>query len=291
MSDNELSSLDSASNISSRHSEPSRRRRQGVYWIGTISRSANPDWSPCLPEGITYLRGQLERGEGGFEHYQVFFLLSRKGSLRTVRTIWDPITGHWELTRSSAAEAYVWKEDSRIGEQFEFGRRPINRSSLPDWDRIRSSAIAGQFDDIPSDIFIRHYSNLQRIRSDHQQPVAMVRSCSVLWGPTGVGKSRRAWLEAGDSAYSKDPRTKFWCGYRGQQNVIIDEFRGSIDISHLLRWLDRYPVRVEIKGSSTPLMATNFWITSNIPPRQWYPDLDEATYLALERRLTIEFLE
>lgn len=93
-------------------------------------------------------------------------------------------------------------------------------------------------------------------------------------------------------AYAKDPRTKFWDGYSGQLNVVMDEFRGGIDISHMLRWLDKYPVLVECKGSSTVLKARSIWITSNIPPREWYPDLDRATLDALLRRLTIrEFLE
>jgi len=69
--------------------------------------------------------------------------------------------------------------------------------------------------------------------------------------------------------------------------VVIDEFRGDIDISHLLRWLDRYPVVVEIKGSSTPLVAEKIWITSNLHPTAWYPNLDPLTYAALERRLNI----
>jgi len=88
-------------------------------------------------------------------------------------------------------------------------------------------------------------------------------------------------------AYPKDPRTKFWDGYNGQQHVVIDEFRGSIDISHMLRWLDRYPVIVEVKGSSTCLVATTIWITSNLDPRDWYMDLDVDTKQALLRRLVI----
>jgi len=55
----------------------------------------------------------------------------------------------------------------------------------------------------------------------------------------------------------------------------------------MLRWLDRYPVLVEVKGSSTSLVATKVWITSNIHPRDWYPDLDEETKAALMRRLNI----
>jgi hypothetical protein len=134
---------------------------------------------------------------------------------------------------------------------------------------------------------VAHYRTLRAIGSDYALPAAMERSCMVFWGPTGSGKSRRAWEESTLDAYPKDPRTKFWCGYNGQEHVVVDEFRGGIDISHLLRWLDRYPVIVEIKGASVVLQAKKIWITSNIPPVQWYPDLDASTFAALERRLTI----
>jgi len=109
----------------------------------------------------------------------------------------------------------------------------------------------------------------------------------VYWGSTGTGKSRTAWGEAGFSAYPKNPRTKFWDGYRGQENVVIDEFRGIIDIALLLIWCDRYPVIVENKGSSTCLQAKKIWITSNLHPRDWYPGVDALTLGALLRRLTI----
>jgi hypothetical protein len=34
-------------------------------------------------------------------------------------------------------------------------------------------------------------------------------------------------------------------------------------------------------------MAKNIWITSNIPPLAWYPDVDKETLEALIRRLNI----
>ena len=89
-------------------------------------------------------------------------------------------------------------------------------------------------------------------------------------------------------AYPKDPATKFWDGYQGQKNVVIDEFRGTIGIHNMLRWLDRYPVIVEIKGSSVVLNAETIWITSNLHPSSWYPELDLETQAALLRRLEIE---
>jgi len=108
----------------------------------------------------------------------------------------------------------------------------------------------------------------------------------VFWGTSGTGKSRRAWEEAGIQAYPKDPRTKFWDGYRGQEHVVLDEFRGDIDIAHILRWFDRYPVIVEVKGAATVLAAKKIWITSNISPDSWYPTLDAETKAALRRRFS-----
>lgn len=127
---------------------------------------------------------------------------------------------------------------------------------------------------------------MQAISSDYAIAPGILKEVHVFWGATGTGKSKRAWEEAGVQAYGKDPRTKWWCGYRGEEHVIFDEFRGAIDIAHLLRWLDRYPVRVELKGTSRPLLCKAIWITSNVDPRDWYPDLDEATKEALLRRLT-----
>jgi len=54
----------------------------------------------------------------------------------------------------------------------------------------------------------------------------------------------------------------------------------------MLRWLDRYPVRVERKGNSTVLLAEQIWITSNLHPDAWYPELDLETKMAFLRRLT-----
>lgn len=260
-------------------------RRQGIYWLLTIPQ---PDFVPYLPPGFVWIRGQLERGsETGYLHWQVLAAADSKRSLRLIKSTFGD-TCHAELSRSDAANVYVWKEDTRVeGTQFELGQRPFKLNSKVDWDSVWKAAQQGDLMAIPAGVRCRNYSTLRKIRSDYAQPVGMERTCHVFVGPTGTGKSRRAWEEAGCTAYPKDPRTKFWDGYRGQEAVVIDEFRGDIDVSHLLRWLDRYPVNVEIKGSSLPLEAKTIYITTNLPVSMWYPSLDSATYDALLRRLNI----
>lgn len=263
-------------------SNPSRR--QGLYWMATMP---SHEFTPYPVPGTSFLRGQLELGAGGFLHWQFIIAFEKKQSLASIRRILGP-RGHYELTRSDAAREYVWKEDTRVsGTQFSFGQPRIRRNDAADWDAVWSHAVAGALDEIPADIRIRHYQSLRRISSDFAEPIAMERTCYVFWGRTGTGKSRRAWDESGMEAYAKDPRSKFWCGYRGQEHVVIDEFVGGIDISHILRWLDRYPFHVETKGGSLPNTTTKYWITSNIDPRAWYPEAKLEQVDALVRRLNI----
>lgn len=257
---------------------------QARYWLLTIPHA---HFTPFKPDAVAYIKGQLELGELGFLHWQVLVHFPRKLRLRGVKSIFGEQC-HAEPTRSEAADDYVWKEDTRVdGTQFELGTRAVRRGNSHDWEQVRDSAKRGALDDIPGDIYVRMYGNLKRIATDHMRPAPIERTIKVFWGRTGSGKSRRAWEEAGMDAYPKDPRTKFWDGYRDQPHVVMDEFRGDIDISHVLRWFDRYPVIVEIKGASVVLKATNIWITSNIPPSSWYPQLDEMTMDALLRRLEI----
>lgn len=256
---------------------------QARYWILTIPYE---DFTPYLPPQCDYIRGQLEQGAGGYLHWQVSVHFAEKRTLLYVKLLFGQRV-HAEPTKSRAANDYVWKEETRVtNTQFELGTLPINRNKSKDWDLILENARAGQFDAIPSDVLIRCYGSLKRIRVDSLRPEPIPKQIFCYWGSTGTGKSRRAWDQAGMDAFPKDPNTKFWDGYSGQKKIVIDEFRGSISISHILRWLDRYPVIVEVKGSSCVLMATEIYFTSNLDPRLWYPDLDDETLSALMRRFT-----
>lgn len=263
---------------------------QARYWILTIPfDDFAPDNFELLDAKVAYIKGQgeLGTGESAYKHWQIMVNFKRAVRLAAVKQVFGR-TCHAEPTRSDAASQYVWKDETSIeGTRFERGRKPIDRGESKDWAAIKDAACSGRLDDIPADVYVRNYNALKRIAVDHMEPVAIERIIHVYWGSTGVGKSRRAWEEAGINAYPKDPRSKFWDGYHNQEHVVVDEFRGGIDISHVLRWFDRYPVIIEIKGSSTVLSATKIWVTSNLHPRFWYPDLDGVTFDALKRRMKI----
>lgn len=259
--------------------------RQGKYWLLTIPQHL---FLPYLPPSVAYIKGQTEIGAStGYLHWQILCVFVRKIRLGGVKKVFGDCI-HAEPSKSEAANSYVWKEDTAVvGTRFELGTLPMSRSREHDWELVWKYAQESKFELIPADIRMRYYGNIKRVAADNLTPFACEKVVTVLYGPTGTGKSRRAWLEAGVDAYPKDPRTKFWDGYRGQENVVIDEFRGGIDISHILRWLDRYPVVVEVKGSSVVLKAVRIWITSNLHPSEWYPLLDRGTIDALLRRMEV----
>lgn len=246
---------------------------------------------PTIPEpsgDLVHLKGQQEVGEQGLHHWQLIANFSRPVTGNQVKSFFCP-QAHIEKTRSDAADAYVWKEESAVqGTRFEKGDKPLRRNNKTDWDLVRTNAKTGNFDDIDADVFVRHYSSLKRIRVDYAEPIWRENiEVLVYWGGSGLGKTRRAWHEADKNVYVKDPNTKWWDGYKGEECVIIDEFTGVIAINHILRWLDRYPCSAEVKGYSTPLRANRFWITSNLDPRTWYPDANSDQMRALLRRMKI----
>lgn len=261
------------------------------YYAVTISSQfIIADWS-SLPEGLSYVRGQLETGSStGYAHWQLMVVTERKQRPSFLKRIWP--SAHIEVSRSASLRDYVWKDDTAVADtRFELGVDPHRGGQRNkrghDWDAIWDNAKSGDLAAVPAHVRVTSYNVLKRIRSDHLEPVGLEKTVKVFYGPPGTGKSRTAWNEATFAAYPKDPRSKFWDGYQQHENVVIDEFRGGIDIAHLLRWLDRYPVIVEVKGSSVCLACKNIWITSNLHPNDWYPDLDDDTKAALLRRLTI----
>lgn len=125
---------------------------QGIYWLLTIPHN---EFTPFLPPTISYIRGQLERGaDTGYLHWQLLIISTKKCRLAAIKKLLGPRV-HAELSKSSAANDYVWKEETRVeGTQFELGSIPLSRARPADWVAIRDSAKRGRLDDIPAGISI-----------------------------------------------------------------------------------------------------------------------------------------
>lgn len=43
----------------------------------------------------------------------------------------------------------------------------------------------------------------------------------------------------------------------------------------MLKMLDKYPIMVDIKGGRVPFLFSKIYITSNVDPKDWYPNVNE----------------
>ena len=78
---------------------------------------------------------------------------------------------------------------------------------------------------------------------------------------------------------------KWWEGYDAHPNVLIDDFRKDFCTFHeLLRILDRYPYRIEVKGTSRQLLAKRIIITCPYHPEIIYDTREDIGQLL--RRIT-----
>lgn len=267
---------------------------QARYWFATIAcKHNNEQWTPTsglLDDQITYIKGQREIGAEGYEHWQMVIYCSKKIRLNSLKEK-IPKWSHLEQCKSQAAEDYVWKDDTAVlGTRFEHG---IKSSKKPkhNMDEILHNAKIGNMNDIPSEIIIRHYSTIKKISTDFGQCIERPGIQVIIhWGITGSGKTHDAYYASKSMAggfFRKSSTTKWWDGYQSEENILIDEFDGqSIGITHFLQWCDWYPMQVEIKGGSANLFAKSFYITSNIDPKEWWPEANQMHKDAFRRRIT-----
>lgn len=109
-------------------------------------------------------------------------------------------------------------------------------------------------------------------------------------GPTGSGKTRQA-FDRFPTLWRCPPATRgtqlWFDGYDGQECALFDDYDGNgIPLSMLLQILDRYPLRLQVKGSFTNWRPAFILITTNIPFTHWYGDGNAEQKKALQRRIT-----
>lgn len=219
----------------------------------------------------------------GTPHLQVYLRMKRPYRLTTVIK-WFP-TAHVEVAKAGdAASNYCRKEDLLF--EIDNRKRKGARSDLDSFARaVREKPDNELFEEFPGH-FLRFGQHLQRIR-DLDGP-SLRDPPDVHWyhGGTGTGKTRKA-FETDPGLWAAPPGPLKWFdGYHGQETVLFDDIRED-DIRYhvLLRLLDRYPMRVPIKGGFTNWSPKRIIITAPKGPEEFFECLTEDIG-QLRRRIT-----
>jgi len=222
------------------------------------------------------------------EHWQGYIELPNPIGIKSLKNYFNSKTIHVEERRGSREQAreYCRKETSRLNGSTVIERgtwreaRQGRRSDLGDlFEIIRANGSDRELAERSPGSFIRYgrgLANLRRVLMPERDWMPEVTICQ---GPTGSGKSKYA-KENFPGAYYKT-LAKWWDGYIGQENVIIDEFSlADWSRRELLSLLDRYPFLVETKGGTVQFLAKKICITTNEKFADWITHIPE-----LERRV------
>lgn len=257
-------------------------------WCFTLNNpgSDSIDW----PAQVVYAKWQKECvSTPHLQGYVEFDCVKRLPGLKKILP-----TAHWEPRRGSQSEAiaYVSKEESRIAGPWEHGTfSAAAQGARSDLKRCMDAAAGGsstlELMEMCPAVMARYASFVHSYKKAKVQ--GRVRTdlvVKVYFGPTGTGKSRRAFEEY-PCAYRKSAGTKWFDGYVGQSAVIWDDFESTgLDYRWFLTLLDIYPVAVEVKGSMVDFEPNVIVVTTNVHPKYWFPEYSESDRAPLLRRIT-----
>lgn len=268
-------------------SETSDSKSPARAWCFTLNNPADHTTIFAILNA-RYAVYQMERGEQGTLHAQGYAEFQRPMRLAALKKLLP--TAHFAIRRGTReqARAYCMKEDSRVEGPFEHGLFSSGgsgaRNDLADLKRkIDEGASMEEIADEHFKEYLRYERGIQNYKRLKQPKRTWKTQVILLVGQPGSGKSHWARENYPDAYYKQN--SKWWCGYDGQETVIMDDFYGWLPWSVLLNIMDCYPTMVETKGGNVNFVAKTLIITSNADPNTWY-DYKNAhmNWAALERR-------
>jgi len=243
-------------------------------------------------QGSKYLIFGKEVGENGTPHLQGYIYFKNKKSFKQVKGFLGD-RYHIEAQRGSCQQAIDYcKKD---GDYQEIGTPPLSvkEKSERGVKRRREKNQACLNSDLlelveNGTISINEVPVIKKAKLILQQEGDAIQTEGVrgewYWGPPGVGKSHLA-RTSYPKAFIKS-QNKWWDGYKGQKEVILDDLDTPV-LGHFIKiWADKWKSDGEVKGGTVALKHEKFVVTSNYHPSDLWKE-DDVMAEAIERRFKI----
>lgn len=237
--------------------------------------------------GVSFAVWQVERVST--THIQAYVRFKNSVRLTKLRSTLPGCRAFQRKGTEMENITYCSKPESRIAGPWEFGVRVLGQGSRSDLTTlttmVRSGATRKKIAEDMPEMVVRYHRGISTLMSWQSPPTYRVPKVLVFWGPTGTGKTRKAYETYPEIFFVPTPTTRLWFdGYLQQEEVLFDDFRHSwVNLSMLLRLTDRYPMTVEVKGGTVAWNPTTIVFTSDTHPRDWFDGADSSQ---LMRRIT-----
>lgn len=252
----------------------------------TLNNYTSEEYAALLQTKCNYLIMGKEIGSvEGTPHIQGYIVFAEGKTLSAVSKLMP--RAHIEESKGSPDQNYEYC--SKDKDFIEVGRRPMSQKrkgqcNIERFETAYELAKEGNFEEIPKDILLRYYPTLKKIAAEHQKPPPCLDEITNIWyyGPAGTGKTTKA-KEIAPNAYLKG-LTKWWDGYDGQQDVIIDDMDPfHKGLAHEFKqWGHHYPFPAETKGGQITIRPKRIIVTSQYRIHEIWDDPESVQ--AMQRR-------
>lgn len=285
------------------------------YWLFTINNPLDHGYDRDKIKSVLESGAKLryycisdEIGEQGTPHVHFYVYWENPVFFETARLKFNG-KAHVDYPNGTPQENrdYVFKEgkwlddpkgDTNLRDTHEeYGECPVHRPG-------KRTDLSGLYDLIKEGFsnyeilerdsnYLRHFDKFDKIRKTVQGEKA--KNCwrdvtvTYVWGVTGTGKTRSVMEQYGyDKVYRVTDYSHPFDGYNGQDVILFEEFRSSLRIDDMLKYLDGYPVELSCRYANQQALFTKVYFCTNIDLRAQYPNIQREeveTWNAFLRRI------
>jgi len=291
---------------------------QSRKWLLTIN---NPKDKGFTHEYIREVLGSFkalvywcmadEIGECGTYHTHVYVAFSSAVRFNSMQRKFPKI--HLDLCNGTSQQNcdYVfkegkWEKDKKkethlSNTREEYGQMPVERqgarNDLADlYDMIKQDMTDYEIlEECPHYIFnidkierARQVVREKKFRSEYRDI-----EVNYIYGTSGTGKTRSIMEGYGyENVYRVTDYKHPWDSYKGQNVILLEEFRSGIRIGEMLTYMEGYPVELPARYANKVACFTRVYIISNIKLEKQYMNIqkdERETWLAFLSRISKVF--
>lgn len=206
-------------------------------------------------------------------HWQIYLCFQQAQRVSTLRKKLKP--DHVEVAIQKNWNYEIMEGDYTIEDFSQQGERNDLTGAIT---KLKQEGIQKMIEDYPRE-YVKFHGGLEKLSFRLQGKRNFKPLVKWIWGPTGTGKTKMVHDEEPDLYVCPDDN-RWWDGYEGQEAVLIDDFRADWCKFHtLLKILDRYEYKVQIKGGFRQLVSKRMYITCPYPPEEVYQTREDIGQL------------
>lgn len=236
-------------------------------WAFTLNNYNDEDIERFKRYTVSRLVVGKEIGEQGTPHLQGWITFKRGYRPSQLKKLEPRV--HWEFALTTDGENYCMKDGTDVVinvDNRNQGQRTDLKAAVT---YIKESGIK-RFREEMGDVYVKYHNGFDKIGLLNSKKRTEKPNVVWIYGPTGCGKTSYVYDKHPDLWISNED-LKWFDGYDGQETVLFDDFRGDMcKFRFLLRLLDRYPLKVPIKGGFVEWTPKNIYITSCKDPKNIY---------------------